>query len=199
MLSRHVEEVFVWIKHIRDKIDAYTFLCWSKPMNSNPIVERQKEAEEEYLKQKAFRYPFRIHCVYLPEDGYDFPIFHEVKKYCDENNLTFCARPYDLEKYDEDMFIKRLLAFHIYYKGYVQETHYYDNNPVHKIQLVVWAYQDVEKEKAKARQRRQEKWEKIKEGWNSIFTLDHFKRKPALDREASQSKTRFTEPPSEQK
>ena len=75
MLFRRVEEVFVWIKHIRDKIDAYTFVGLSKPMNSNPIVERQKEAEEEYLKQKAFRYPFRIHCVYLPEDGHDFPIF----------------------------------------------------------------------------------------------------------------------------
>ena len=169
-----------------------------RPMNSNPIVDRQKEAEEEYQKQKAYRYPFRIVCVYMPEDGYDFPIFHEVKKYCDENNLTFYARSYDLEKYEEDIHIHRLLAFHIYYKGYVQETHYYDTDPIHKIQLVVWAYQDVEKEKARARQRRQERWDKFKDGWNSIFTLDHFKRKPALDREASQSKERFTES-SEQK
>lgn len=160
-------------------------------MESNPIVDRQKEAEEEYRKQKAFRYPFRIHCVYLPEDGYDFPIFYEVKQYCEQNNLTFCARPYDLDKYSEDIFIHRLLAFHIYYKGYVQETHYYDNNPVHKIQLVVWAYQDIEKEKAKARQRRQERWDKFKEGWNTVFSLDHFKRKPALNLEASQSRQRI--------
>lgn len=165
-----------------------------RSMNSNPIVDRQKEAEEEYLKQKAFRYPFRIVCVYMPHDGYDFPIFHEVKKYCEENNLTFYARPYDLEKYAEDFNIFRLLAFLVYYKGYVQEVHYYDTDPVHKIQLVVWAYQDVEKEKARARQRRQEKWEKMKETWNSVFTLDHFKRKPALDKEASQKKERYIDP-----
>lgn len=160
-------------------------------MESNPIVDRQKAAEEEYQKKISFRYPFLIHCLYITEDGYDFPIFHEVKKYCDENNLVFCAREYNPDKYQEDMLVKRLLAFHIYYKGYVQETHYYDEDPVHKIQLVVWAYQDMEKEKAKARQRRQEKWDKLKETFNEIFTLDHFKRKPALDRDASQSKRRM--------
>lgn len=159
-------------------------------MESNPIVDRQIAAEEEYRKRLAFRYPFRIQCIYLPEDGHDFPVFHEVKKYCEENNLTFIAREYDHERYQEDIAIKRLLAFHIYYKGYVQETHYYDEDPVHKIQLVVWAYQDVEKEKAKALQRRQERWDKFKESLNNIFTLDHFKRKPALDRDASQNKKR---------
>ena len=158
---------------------------------SNPMVERQIEAAEEHRKKESFRYPFRICCVYLPDDGYDFPIFYEVKTYCDKNNLTFYAREYNYEKYDEDMFVKRTLAFHIYYKGYVQETHYYDNDPVHKIQLVIWAYQDVEREKARARQRRQEKWDKFKESWNSIFTLDHFKSKPALDLESSQNRKRM--------
>lgn len=162
-------------------------------MNSNPIVERQQEAEEEYRRKKDFRYPFRICCVYMPSEGHDFPIFHEVKKYCDQNNLTFAGRPYDIDKYEEDMVVKRLLAFHIYYKGYIQETHYYDTDPVHKIQLVVWAYQDEEKEKARKRQRRQERWDSIKESWNSLFTLDHFKRKAALDLDASQSKDRLRE------
>ncbi len=160
-------------------------------MESNPIVDRLREAEEEHRRKESFRYPFKIQCVYLAEDGCDFPIFHEVKKYCSQNNLVFSAREYNYEKYQEDLYIKRLLAFHIYYKGYVQETHYYDNDPVHKIQLIVWAYQDVELEKAKAKQKRQEKWDKFKENWNAIFTLDHFKRKPALDKEASQSKTRM--------
>ena len=160
-------------------------------MESNPIVDRMKEAEEEHRKKQAFRYPFKICCVYHPEDGTDFPVYYDVKTYCENNNLTFYAREYNHEKYEEDMFVKRLLAFHIFYKGYVQETHYYDTNPVHKIQLVVWAYQDVEREKAKARQKRQEQWDKFKEGWSSIFTWDHFKRKPALDREASQSKRRM--------
>ncbi len=134
---------------------------------------------------------FKIQCIYLPEDGCDFPIFHEVKNYCAKNNLIFSAREYDHERYSEDLFVKRLLAFHIYYKGYVQETHYYDTDPVHKIQLVVWAYQDVEREKARTRQKRQERWDKFKENWNNVFTLDHFKRKPALDKEASQSKARM--------
>lgn len=159
-------------------------------MQSNPVVDRAREAEEEHRRKVNYRYPFRICCVYASEDGCDFPIFHEVKTYCEANNLTFYAREYNYEKYSEDLFIKRLLAFHIYYKGYVQETHYYDTDPVHKIQVVVWAYQDVEREKARARQKRQEQWEKWKEGWNNIFTLDHFKRKPALDKEASLTKER---------
>ena len=154
-------------------------------MQSNPIVEREREAEEEHRKQKAFRYPFKVCCIYLPEDGTDFPIFYEVKKYCEQNNLTFYSREYSYGSYSEDMFVKRTLAFHIYYKGYVQETHYYDTDPIHKIQLVIWAYQDEEREKAKRRQRRQEQWNTFKETWNNIFTLDHFKRKPHLDRDAS--------------
>ena len=91
--------------------------------NSNPIVDRMRAAEEEHKQKKAFRYPFRICCVYLAEDGCDFPIFHEVKTYCEQNNLTFYAREYDHEKYEEDMFVKRLLAFHIFYKGYVCKKH----------------------------------------------------------------------------
>ena len=173
-------------------------------MNSNPIVDRQREAEEEHRQKQAFRYPFKICCVYLPHDGYDFPIFYDVKKYCEQNNLTFYSREYDYEKYNEDMFVKRTLAFHIYYKGYVQETHYYDTDPIHKIQVVIWAYQDEEKEKARRRQQRQERWDNLKETWASIFTLDHFpkgrlarggtyKRKPQLDKEASLNKERTAE------
>lgn len=159
-------------------------------MNSNPIVDRQREAEEEHRQKVNFRYPFKVCCVYLPDDGYDFPIFYEVKKYCEQNNITFFSREYSYGKYEEDMFVKRTLAFHIYYKGYVQETHYYDTDPVHKIQIVIWAYQDEEKEKARRRQQRQERWDNFKETWNNIFTLDHFKRKPALDKEASLNKQR---------
>lgn len=160
-------------------------------MDSNPIVERQKAAEEESRNQAAFRYPYRICCVYLPDDGHDFPIFQDVKRFCDENHLTFYSRPYNIDKYPEDMFLKRTLAFHVYSKGYVQDTYYYDTDPVHKIQLIVWAHQDVEKEKARARQRRQDNWDAFKESLGKIFTLDHFKRKPALDLEASQSKERL--------
>lgn len=170
---------------------SMTVLTMEPDPTSNPMVQRQLEAAEEHRKKEAFRYPFRICCVYLPEDGCDFPIFYDVKTYCEKNNLTFYAREYNHEKYSEDMFVKRLLAFHIYYKGYVQETHYYDTDPVHKIQVVVWAYQDIEREKAKARQRRQEKWDKFKDSLNTVFTLDHFKRKPALDLEASQNKKRM--------
>ena len=159
-------------------------------MNSNPIVEREKQAEEEYRKQKAFRYPYQICCVYLPGDGHDFPIFHEVKKYCDENNLTFYAREYDCQKYVDDIAVKKVLAFHILYKGYAQETHYFDNDPIHKIQLFIWAYQDVEREKARVRQKRREQWDRFKESFSEIFTMDHFRRKPALDLEASQSRSR---------
>jgi hypothetical protein len=160
-------------------------------MESNPIIDRQKEAEEEYKKKESFRYPFRVVCVYTPGDGWDFPVFHETKKYCSENHLTFSAREYNFERFPEDMAIFRTLAFHIYHGNYVQETQYYDTDPIHKIQLIVWAYEDLEREKAKARQKRQEKWDKMKETLNSVFTWDHFKKKPALDPENSQKKERF--------
>lgn len=162
-------------------------------MESNPIVERQRAAEEEHRRKESFRYPFQIVCVYEACEGYDFPIFHEVKKYCAENHLTFYAREYDFEKYSEDMFVKRLLAFHIYYKKYVQETHYYDNDPIHKIQIVIWAYQDEEKEKARRRQQRQERWDAFQESVKDFFSLERFKKKPALDKDASLSHSRNVE------
>lgn len=160
-------------------------------MDSNPIVERQKAAEEEHRKKEAFRYPYRICCVYLPDDGHDFPIFEEVKRFSEENHLTFYSRQYSIDTYEEDIYIKRTLAFHVYHKGAVQETYYYDEDPVHKIQLIVWAYQDIEREKARAKQRRQERWDAFKESFSAVFTWDHFKRKPALDREASLSSKRL--------
>lgn len=160
-------------------------------MQSNPIVEKQKEVEEEQKRKDAFRYPFRIVCVYRAKDGWDFPIFHEVKKHCHENHLTFSAREYNVDKFPEDADIFKLLAFHIYSKEDVIETHYFDTNPVHKIQLVVWAYEDLEREKAKARQRRQEQWDAFKQNVHGILSFNPFKRKTALNLEASQSKDRL--------
>ena len=160
-------------------------------MNSNPIVDRQREAEEEFRRKAAFRYPFHIVCAYEDEDSNDFPIIHEVRDYCNANHLTFMARQYNYEKYPDDIYIKRLPAFHIYHKKWIYETHYYDTNPVHKIQVVIWAYQDEEKEKERKRQRRKEKWDSTVTSLQEFFSLDWMKRKPALVPEESLSHSRI--------
>jgi hypothetical protein len=162
-------------------------------MNSNPIVQRQLEAEEEFRRKEIYRYPFHIVCVYEDEDSNDFPIILETRDYCNKNNLTFMARQYDFEKYNDDMFVKRLPAFHIYHKKWIYETHHYDDNPVHKIQLVVWAYQDEEKEKARRKQRRKEKWDSTVTSFQEFFSFDWMKKKPALNPQDSLSHQRIQE------
>lgn len=154
-------------------------------MESNPIVEKLQQEEAAAKAKAAFRYPFQIVYVYMDSENRDFPIYREVKEYCANNNLPFSTREYDHEKHSDDMFVKRLPAFHIYYKKGWQDTEYYDTNPVHKIQVLVWAYQDEERKKERLKIRRQEQWATFKENFNAVFTLDHFKRKPQLDKEAS--------------
>ena len=160
-------------------------------MNSNPIVERLREAEEEFRRQETFRYPFHIVCVYEDEDSNDFPIILEVRDYCGKNNLTFMARQYNYDKYQDDLGIKRLPAFHIFHKKWIYETHHYDENPIHKIQLVVWAYQDQEKEKARKKQRRKENWDSAVSSVQDFFSLEWMKNKPSLNPEESLSHTRI--------
>jgi UDP-N-acetylenolpyruvoylglucosamine reductase len=160
-------------------------------MQSNPIVEKLQEEEVERRKKADYRYPYRIVCVFEDSDNNDFPIILEVRDYCNKNNLIFSAGQYDHEKYADDMFIKRLPAFHFMHKNYVQESHHYDENPVHKIQVMIWAYQDIQRAKERARIQRQERWDTFKETMGSIFTLDHFKRKPALEKGANLSHDRI--------
>jgi hypothetical protein len=150
-------------------------------MESNPVVDAQVEAETRRRAAAAYRYPYRVVCVFLDAENSDFPIIQDVKAYCDVNNVTFFARQYNAEKYEEDVAIFRLPAFHIYHKKHVFETHYYDTNPVYKIQLVIWAYRDEERDRERARVRRQERWEAFK----ALFALERFKRRPALDLDAS--------------
>jgi hypothetical protein len=135
---------------------------------------------------ETIRYPYHIVCVYENADNNDFPIIHEVRAYCNDTGLTFVARQYDCDRYKEDMLVSRLPAFHIFYKRSILDTYYYDRDPVHKIQIDVWAYEDELRAKERARLRRQEKWESFK----ALFSLDRFKQKPALDLEASLSHTR---------
>lgn len=129
------------------------------------------------------RYPFQMMCVFHPEDGYDFPIVADVKRHCEETNIPFVVRGYAPYEREEDMALQRLPAFHVLYKGYIQETRYFDTGPIPTLQRLVWAYEDEQKAKERARLRRLERWESFK----SVFSLERFKRKPALDRSASLS------------
>jgi hypothetical protein len=160
------------------------------PMNSNPIVEQQQKEEAERRAKAAYRYPFNIVCVYLDSDNNDFPIILDVRDYCNKNNLIFAARQYDHEKFGDDMFVKRLPAFHIYYKKGWQDCEYYDTDPIRKIQNLVWAYQDEMRARERARIKRQEQWDTMKETVKQVFSLERFKKKPALDLDASLSHAR---------
>lgn len=142
--------------------------------------------EAELRARESFRYPFHIVCVFEDSENNDFPIIHEVRAYCMENHLTFMARQYNCDRYPEDMSVNRLPAFHIVYKKDVLETHYYDTDPVHKTQIVVWAYEDEMRAKERARLRRQERWN----NFIGMFRFDRFKKKPALELELSLSHRR---------
>ena len=157
-------------------------------MQSNPIVDEQLRLEAEERKRESFRYPYHIVCVFEDSDNNDFPIIHEVRAYCMENHLTFVGRQYNCDRYSEDIDINRLPAFHIFYKNSFMETYYFDIDPVHKIQLVLWAYEDEMKAKERARLRRQERWNNFKNMF--VIDFDRFKRKPAINLEASLSHKR---------
>jgi hypothetical protein len=127
-------------------------------MQTNPILEARAAREN---------YPYRVVCVFLDAENNDFPIINEVMCYCCTNNLTFVAREYNPDKHPEDSSIERLPAFHIYQKSYVVETHYYDLDPVYKIQLMMWEFEDSERE----RLARKERWNsRIK----SLFSFERF-------------------------
>ena len=161
-------------------------------MQPNPLVEKQQREEAERRAAAAYRYPYRIVCVAENYENSDFPVTRAVRDFCANNHLTYAMRQYDVDRHKEDMYIHRLPAFHVYYKGYVQETHYYDTDPVYKIQLVVWAYQDELCAKERALIRRQQRWEAFQSSVQGFFSLDRFKRKPALDPSMSLSNTAGT-------
>jgi hypothetical protein len=150
-------------------------------MDSNPLAERQKQERENQKAQEDYRYPYKVVCIYLDPLNNDFPIIHEVRDHCQGNNLVFSARQYDIDRFTDHMIINRLPAFQVYYKKELYETIYFDENPVYKLNCIVWAYQDEQREKERAKLRREERWTEFK----ALFSLERFKRKGALDLERS--------------
>lgn len=153
-------------------------------MYTNAIVQQQIDEEKEKRVKAAYRYPYRVVCAYLDSENRDFPIVQEVRDYCNKNNLIFTARQYDHEKFQDDIFVNRLPAFHLFYKDGHNDIFYYDTNPIHQLQVYVWKYQDKQKAKEKAKKKREEKWSTLVENIKSVFSLDRFKPKPALDLDA---------------
>ena len=139
-------------------------------MDSNPILEKQKEnqKEEEERKKKELKYPIRVTCIFLNYENNNFPIIREVQEYCNKCNIAFSARQYNSDKYEEDILIKRLPAFHLVYKGEVDETTYFDTNPVHRLQRLMWEYEDEEK----ARLKRQQKWDRMVSTIKGMFVRE---------------------------
>ena len=154
-------------------------------MQSNPVLDKQEQLRAEQRAKERFRYPYRVTCIFMDEDHDDFPIIHDVRAHCNENNITFSARQYNCDRFEEDREIRRLPAFIVYYKREVHDILYFDLDPVHKIKLVIWAYEDELLAKEKARIRRQEQWECVK----AFFSVERFKRKSKLDVDMSLRKT----------
>lgn len=160
--------------------------------SSNPIIDTINKAEEELRAKEAFRYPFRVSCIYLDENHKDFDVIKEVRDYCYENNINFSAREYCVDKYEEDREIYRLPAFHMYNtKKYVDYTYYFDTNPIYQIQKYVWNYQDEIKRKERAEKKRKERYNKTISLLKNVFSKEMFKKKPNLNIDASLSKKAY--------
>lgn len=151
-------------------------------MQSNPMVDILREKELERRAREAFRYPYRVVCVYLDRENADFPVITDTRAYCNKHNVVFTARQYDSEKYKDDIFINRLPAFHFYHKKGHIGIHHYDQNPVFKLQCEIWDYIDKQLAIERRKQKRQEKWDALIGSLKSTFD---FKRKSNLDIEAS--------------
>lgn len=138
------------------------------------IAQRKRDA--------AFRYPFRVVCVFEDAETSDFPIITAVREHCAANALVYGTRQYNPDTHPEDIPVSRLPAFHVWYKGSVQDTYYHDTDPVYALQRLVWAYEDELRAIERARIRRQQRWDAFVDTVRSAFV---FKRKRALDPDRS--------------
>jgi hypothetical protein len=95
-------------------------------------------------KNKTY-YPYKIVCVTNSFENRNTESIKKIHNFCNENKLACHTRKYNLNDYNEDYEIKKLPAFHIYFKNHNINTIYYDNHPIPKIKKELDIFEKKEK------------------------------------------------------
>lgn len=155
----------------------------------NQLVESKAANRAQQRAQEDFRYPFKICCVLR----YDIPEanegFAEVFSFCESNAIPFYSRHYDINRYEEDVYIARLPCYFITVAGYVQRQIHWDEHPIPKIQAHLNRYLEEERKKRE----RAAMWETRMNRVRAFFTLPSFKRKPKLEHAAPERRKSVVE------
>jgi hypothetical protein len=112
-------------------------------------------------KEKKKVAPITILCTINDDSYLENREVERIRGYCVNNNLGFRAREYNIDRYYEDIFVKRFPTFHIYYKGTFSESCDFTDEPLFKIKERIEEWENEEKEKA----RRKEQWDRKKKMW----------------------------------
>lgn len=142
----------------------------------NPILEQQRETEEERNRREAYRFPVRVHYVYYrnePQDPND-PDITLVRDFCKKNSIYFLAREYNMDKYTEDCdYIRRLPAFQVYYDGSWDSVCYYPLSAISIAKKLIVEYEE--------KQRRLQDWGK-KRNRIAEFFRNLFRKKSLMEK-----------------
>lgn len=147
---------------------------------ANELVDIRSRRMRIQRAMEDFRYPFKVCCVVR----YDIPEANEgftaVQSFCADTKIIFYSRSYNIDKYEEDMFIPRLPCYLLYAGGYVQKSIPWNEHPIPKIQAHLRRYLEQEQRKRESAAA----WETRMNRIRSFFRLPSFKRKPKLEHAA---------------
>lgn len=142
----------------------------------NPILEQQRQIDEERTRKEAFRFPVRVHYVYYRHEVQDpnDPDIVLIRDFCKKNSIYFAAREYDKDKYSEDCdYVRRLPAFQVYYDGSWDSTCYYPLSAISIAKKLIVEYEQ--------KQRRVHDWTK-RRSWFSEFIQNLFRKKSLMEK-----------------
>ena len=128
-------------------------------MLQNPLFKfLQKE-------QKKKVPPISILCVINDDRHLENREVERIRGFCVNKGIGFRVRVYDIDKYQEDIFIGKFPAFHIHYKGSYSESFDMRHEPLFKIKERVeeWEQEELNRE------RRKERWEAKKALWKRKY------------------------------
>lgn len=155
----------------------------------NRIVEACAATRAVQRAHEDFRFPFKVCCVLRYDILEANEGFAEVHSFCDAARVVFYSRGYNIDRYDEDMFIPRLPCYLIYAGGYVQKTIPWNEHPIPKIRAHLNRYlEEQRKQREKAAM-----WETRMNRLRSFFTMPSFKRKPKLEHAAPERRKSVVE------
>ncbi len=115
-------------------------------MLQNPLF---KFFEKKEKKKVA---PIAILCTINDDRHLENKQVERIRAYCVNNEIGFRIREYDIDRYQEDIFVKRSPTFHIYYKGTYSESVDMTEEPLFKIKerIAEWKQGQLAKARRKA-------------------------------------------------